>query len=273
MNLYQNLKAKAVTTIIEKLRVLSLVAMLTAVSITSFGWGRTGHHTIVDIAQNYVSSSTLDSISKYLANDTWHAASTWMDELRGNSQFDYMRKWHYINVDKGQTYNPTIENGDNVVTQLDSAIFKLKNRRNLTPEQVTINLKVLFHLMGDLHNPLHAGYGSDRGGNDVRVVYNGKSFNLHRIWDTEIIETNLSVKDNLLNRRKNTKRRELKRIAKGNATTWFNDARNALPTVYSLNNDTITTAYLEQGHPVAENLLFTAGVRLGFTLNDIFRKY
>lgn len=266
-------KSKTITIIIEKLRLVSLFALLTSVSIASFGWGRTGHHTIVDIAQNYVSKSTLDSINKYLSNDTWHAASTWMDELRGNSQFDYMRKWHYINVDKGQAYNPTIENGDNVVTQLDSAIFKLKNRRNLTPEQVTINLKVIFHLMGDLHNPMHAGYGSDRGGNNVKVVYNGKSFNLHRIWDTEIIETNQYYKDNISNKINNTKKRELKRIVKGNATTWFIDARNALPTVYSLTSDTITTEYLEHGHPVAENLLFSAGVRLGFTLNDIFRKY
>lgn len=271
MNL--QLKRNTKTTIIAKLRLVSLVALLTSVSIASFGWGRTGHHTIVDIAQNYVSNSTLDSISKYLANDTWHAASTWMDELRGNSQYNYMQKWHYINVDKGQAYSPTIENGDNVVTQLDSAIFNLKNRRNLTPEQVKLNLKVLFHLMGDLHNPLHVGYGSDRGGNDVRVVFNGKSFSLHRIWDTEIIETNQYFKDNISSKLQNTRRRELKRIAKGNATIWFIDGRNALPTVYTLSSDTITTDYLEQGHPVAENLLFLAGVRLGFTLNDIFRKY
>lgn len=266
-------KSKAITLIIEKLRLVSLFAFLTSVSIASFGWGQTGHHTIADIAQHYVSSSTLDSISKYLANDTWHAASTWMDELRGNSQFDYMRKWHYINVDKDQAYSPTIENGDNVVTQLDIAIHNLKNRKNLTAEQVTINLKVIFHLMGDLHNPLHVGYGADRGGNDVKVVFNDKSFNLHRIWDTEIIETNQHFKDNISNKQNETKKRELKRIAKGNATTWFIEARNALPSVYALSSNTITTEYLELGHPVAENLLFRAGVRLGFTLNDIFRKY
>jgi hypothetical protein len=127
--------------------------------------------------------------------------------------------------------------------------------------------------MGDLHNPLHAGYGFDRGGNDTKVVFNGRSFNLHRIWDAEIIETNDNFKDNISTKLKDTKRRELKRIAKGSASVWFIDAREALPTVYALSSDTITTEYLEQGHPVAENLLFLAGVRLGYTLNDIFRKY
>jgi hypothetical protein len=266
-------KTKTASVIIEKLRLVSLFTVLTSISIASFGWGRTGHHTIIDIAQNYVSISTFDSVNKYLTPDSWHATSTWMDELRGNSQFDYMRKWHYINVDKNQTYSPTIENGDNVVTQLDSAIYKLKNRRNLTPEQVKLNLRVLLHLMGDLHNPLHAGYGSDRGGNDVKVIFNGKSFNLHRIWDTEIIETNPFAKDNIAYRLKKTKKSELKPLTKGNATIWFMDARAALPTVYALSTDTITTEYLQQGHPVAENLLFVAGVRLGYTLNDIFRKF
>jgi hypothetical protein len=267
------LSTKSIKLIIEKLRLALLFVLLLSISTSSFGWGRTGHHTIVDIAQNYVSKSTLDSISKYLTNESWHTSSTWMDELRGNKQFDYMRKWHYVNVDKDKAFSPSIENGDNVVTQLDSAIFNLRNRRNLTPEQVTLNLKVLFHLMGDLHNPLHAGYGFDRGGNDVRVVFKGKSFNLHRIWDTEIIETNQYFEENISTKVKNTKRRKLKRIAKGNATTWFIDTRSALPTVYALSSDTITTEYLEQGHPVAENLIFRAGVRLGYTLNDIFRKY
>lgn len=257
----------------RNLRLFSLVVLFTSASLTSFGWGRTGHHMIVDIAQKYVASSTLDSINKYLKPDTWHATSTWMDELRGNTQFDYMRKWHYINLEPNQAYTPFIEDGDNVVTQLDSAIYKLKNRQHLSPEQVKINLRVLFHLMGDLHNPLHVGYGSDRGGNDVRVVFDDKSFSLHRIWDTEIIETNPQVKDNIAKRVRKTKKRKLKHIAKGNAATWHTDARAALPIVYSLSSDTITSEYLERGHPVAEDLLFRAGVRLGYTLNEIFQSY
>lgn len=259
--------------VLKFLRFFTIAILLTSTSIASFGWGRTGHHTIVDIAQNYVTTSTLDSINKYLAPDTWHATSTWMDELRGNSQYNYMRKWHYINLEPNQPYSPSIENGDNVVAQLDSAIFKLKNRNNLTPEQVKLNLRVLFHLMGDLHNPLHVGYGSDRGGNDVKVVFNNRSFTLHRIWDTEIIETNQFAKDNIAKRVIKTKKRNLNRIAKGNATKWYLDARAALPVVYSLSSDTISTDYLKRGHPVAENLLFLAGARLGYTLNDIFREY
>jgi hypothetical protein len=184
-----------------------------------------------------------------------------------------MRKWHYINLEPNEAYSPTIENGDNVVTQLDAAIRNLKTRRNLTPEQVKLNLKVLFHLMGDLHNPLHVGYGNDRGGNDVKVIYNDKTFSLHRIWDTEIVETQTNAKGDVMDRLQHTKKRKLKRLARGSAQNWFLNSRAALPVVYSLSSDTITTPYLEQGYPVAQNLLFLGGVRLGITLNDIFRKY
>jgi len=72
-------------------------------NITSFsyGWGRVGHNIIVEVAKSYASNSVRDSVSKYLGDMTWESASTWMDELRGNSQYDFMKQWHYINVEKG----------------------------------------------------------------------------------------------------------------------------------------------------------------------------
>jgi hypothetical protein len=127
--------------------------------------------------------------------------------------------------------------------------------------------------MGDLHNPLHVGYGYDRGGNDVKVLFNNKTYSLHRIWDTEIIEVKQTTQSDIMDRLQKTKKRKLKRIAKGSAPKWLADSRSALPVVYSLTTDTITTQYFEQGNPVAENLLFLGGVRLGVTLNQIFRKY
>ena len=51
------------------------------------------------------------------------------------------------------------------------------------------NLKVIFHLIGDLHQPLHTGYASDRGGNTKSVRYFNKSTNLHYVWDELIIKS------------------------------------------------------------------------------------
>ena len=45
----------------------------------------------------------------------------------------------------------------------------------------------LCHLVGDLHQPLHAGYKDDRGGNYVKVSYKGETINLHQFWDSALI--------------------------------------------------------------------------------------
>ena len=45
----------------------------------------------------------------------------------------------------------------------------------------------LVHVIGDVHQPLHCGYGYDRGGNDVSVTFFGKSTELHAVWDSGIL--------------------------------------------------------------------------------------
>jgi hypothetical protein len=46
--------------------------------------------------------------------------------------------------------------------------------------------KFLLHLIGDLHNPLHAESIS-RGGNDIEVIFSGEKTNLHFVWDVKIL--------------------------------------------------------------------------------------
>jgi len=50
----------------------------------------------------------------------------------------------------------------------------------------------LCHLVADLHQPLHAGFRDDRGGNDVAVVYGGEHSNLHRFWDSLLANERLA---------------------------------------------------------------------------------
>jgi hypothetical protein len=54
----------------------------------------------------------------------------------------------------------------------------------------------LCHLVGDLHQPLHAGYRDDRGGNYVEVSYLGEAINLHQFWDRAVIREYLGPDGN-----------------------------------------------------------------------------
>ena len=51
-----------------------------------------------------------------------------------------------------------------------------------------IALRFVAHLVGDIHQPLHAGFAEDRGGNSVDVRFNGRKMNLHSLWDTALVE-------------------------------------------------------------------------------------
>jgi hypothetical protein len=252
------------------LRFVLVAISLFSINTFSYGWGKVGHHIIVDVAKNYASKNVQDSVSKYLGDMTWEAASTWMDEQRGDSQYDYMKKWHYINIDKGNRYDSTYENGNNVVKQLEIAIKNLKNRSTLTKDEVALNIRVLFHLMGDLHQPLHVGYGSDRGGNDVKLTFNGKLLSLHRIWDTDIIESK-NTTDDVLGLLSKTSKRKVKKMAKGDAVQWLNQTRASLDIVYSY-TDVIGDDYINKSYPIIENQLLAGGVRLGNVLDEIFKK-
>jgi hypothetical protein len=52
---------------------------------------------------------------------------------------------------------------------------------------LTEALLFLAHFVGDVHQPLHVGFTSDAGGNTILVHWYRRKYNLHHIWDNEII--------------------------------------------------------------------------------------
>jgi hypothetical protein len=48
-------------------------------------------------------------------------------------------------------------------------------------------LKYIVHLVGDIHQPVHAGYASDKGGNGYQLQAFGRGSNLHSLWDSGLI--------------------------------------------------------------------------------------
>ena len=255
----------------KKLRLPFIFILLLKFTTVSYGWGAAGHHIVAEIAQSYVSKDIQDSVNKYLGKTTWDSASTWMDDKRGNSKYNFMKEWHYLNLEKDQKYDTSNANGNNVIAQLQKAIYNLMNRKKLSNDEINFNLKVLFHLMGDFHQPLHVGYGVDKGGNTIKVTFNKRSTNLHHIWDSEIIEyKNITYKsiESLLSK---LSKRRIKKIADGDIIKWFENTRKYLASVYSY-TDVINEDYIDKSYVIIENQILDAGIRLGKTLNDIFKK-
>jgi hypothetical protein len=49
-------------------------------------------------------------------------------------------------------------------------------------------LRFLIHCIEDLHQPCHVGDNHDKGGNPTQVRFFGRGSNMHRVWDSDIIE-------------------------------------------------------------------------------------
>ena len=150
-------------------------------------WGHTGHQLVAELAMHQLSDATRVKVERILNGMTPAQAGSWMDEVRSDAQYKYTAPWHFVNIDAGQSYKPAP--GGDIITALNKAYTELQHIEDLTQEQVKFDVLVLFHLCGDLMQPLHVGYGSDKGGNTYQVHYNGKGTNLHSVWDSRIIES------------------------------------------------------------------------------------
>ncbi len=167
--------------------ILSLL-LLTVFLPTSYSWGPIGHRVVGLIAEQHLSKKALKKIKVVLGKETLAEVSTFMDFIRSDSKYRHMSPWHYCTIPDGKTYEEagTPEEGDVIVT-IERLIAELESK-NFTDYDEAFALKMLVHLVGDIHQPLHVGNGEDRGGNDVKLEYFFRSSNLHRVWDSGIID-------------------------------------------------------------------------------------
>lgn len=239
--------------------------------LESFAWGKDGHRIVAEIAKSQLRKSIQDSVSKYLGVMSFDDAATWMDDVRGDASFDFMKPWHFIDIEKGQTYVP--KPGDqNCYTELQRVINELKTKKKLTKDQITTDIKVLFHLCGDIAQPLHTGYPEDKGGNNVNVSILSKTANLHHVWDSDIIYYKKITAQTCIVAFSKLTKVQLDNIRKIDVLVWMNDSRALLPEVYTFQKYTIDENYIDKNVPVIEKQLFDAGIRLGAVLNSVFSK-
>ncbi len=101
---------------------------------------------------------------------------------------DYTADWHWVTIQDNQTYVQSLKNpnGD-VVATIERIIADLKAKK-LSGKAEQEAVKMLIHLIGDIHQPLHVGGGNDRGGNDIKVTWFRNDSNLHRVWDSDMID-------------------------------------------------------------------------------------
>lgn len=251
-------------------KTIIVIAILSLFSKVGLAWGKEGHQIVAQIAQQFIGGPGRDTINYYLNGISFEEAATWMDEIKSDHSYDYMKPWHYINIEKDATYVKSDKK--NIVTVLEFVISQLKHRSKLSKEEIEINLKMLFHLVGDLHQPLHVGYGSDRGGNDVHVKYLGKTkANLHYVWDEKIIQTQHITFDSCMALANKLSAAEIKAYQKIDVVSWMYSSRDLLPNVYAFTGSNLSKNYIKKNASLIKRQLVIAGIRLAAVLNTAFK--
>jgi len=171
--------------------VLTIVTIALSFSGSVLAWGTTGHRVTGLIADQHLSGYARARVTQILGGETLAQASTWADFMRSNPSEFWQKTaspWHYVTVPRGSEYAEVgaPPQGDSV-TAIKRFTTALKDP-DASLEDQQLALRFLVHVIGDLHQPLHAGNGTDRGGNDFDVTYAGRRSNLHWVWDNGLID-------------------------------------------------------------------------------------
>ena len=252
------------------LRIL-LVIVSCAVSAQLLAWGQTGHRVVGQIAQNHLSKKAKKNIAKVLRDETLAEVANWMDFIKSDSTYDHMKPWHYATIPNGKTYAEagTPKEGDIIVT-INRLVEELKSKK-FTDGDETVALKLLVHLVGDIHQPLHVGNGEDRGANKISVKYFWKKSNLHRVWDSGIIDEQHYSYTEYTNWIDHVSKENEKTWQQDSVLDWANESMSYRETIYNLpDNKSISYKYNYKHLEIVNKRLAQGGIRLAGLLNEIY---
>jgi hypothetical protein len=246
------------------------IALLIASTSSVLAWGPTGHRAMGLVAEKHLSRKAKRAMTRLLQGESVAMTSTWMDEIRSDSTYDYASDWHWVTIPDGQTYEQSEKNpkGD-VIATIERIVIELKSRKFSGKEEVE-RLKMLIHLIGDIHQPLHVGRGPDRGGNNVKIMWFRAESNLHRVWDSDMIDDkNLSYSE-LAEWLGQPSDQDLEKWQKSSVREWAAESISYRKQVYDYGDGSIGYRYSYKHFHIVKLRLLQSGVRLASVLNSIY---
>lgn len=267
----------------KRIALLSLSMILMLQSISMYAWGPLGHDVVAAIAEQHLTKKAKKEISKLLDGKSIVYYSSWMDNIQNSPYwkdgYNATKTWHYANVDKGHTYQTMTKNPDgDVITGLEQLTDAMVNHYDELTDSMKVDyIKMIVHMVGDLHCPMHAGRLSDRGGNQTKVKWFGKPTNLHSVWDSKLIESarkwNYSEWVDQLDR---TDKKFRNAVMSGSYEQWFDATVENAAGIYEYVEDmkqempNLSYQYVFDYSPLLEQQLLLGGYRLAYVLNNIF---
>ena len=140
--------------------------------------------------------------------------------------------------------------------------------------ETRIALRFVAHLVGDIHQPLHAGFAEDRGGNSVNVRFNGRKENLHSLWDTALVKLEEGTPAEIAARiQAAVTSDDVQQWQQGTPAEWALESLAIVRTqVYRIPaSGEIGATYIEPSRAIVRTRFAQAGARLAWMLNQTFQ--
>lgn len=256
---------------------LSVLIVLMLISFSGFAadadWGKTGHRATAEIAENHLNKKAQKAIDDLLDGYGLAFVANYADDIKSDNEFRKYGPWHYVNIDPEEdTYleAEASEEGD-LVQAVRKCVAVLKDK-NASREDKQFHLKMLVHFVGDLHQPFHAGHSEDKGGNDIQVRWFNDGSNIHRVWDSEMINFYQMSYTELAINTQDLTQNQISKIQNGKLLDWVYESRDLAESLYSgvENGDKLGYRYMYDQMPTVLSQLQKGGLRLAKILNDIY---
>jgi hypothetical protein len=233
-------------------------------------WGDKGHRIVAAIARGQLDKEVVELVDYYLKGTTWEDAACWMDQPSQNKKYEATKAQHLVTLPKDKTFVKSRE--PSLINQLDFVTSMIQKRSMLGLEMVGEHIRILFHLLADLHQPLHAGYPEDKNGSTAAVKYNGKTTDLHSFWDNDIIDESKVDVWKCTKYIFGLQQKDRSAIQKIDYVSWLNETRATLGDVYAFKDGVLDKAYIDKNAALVEQQLSKAALRLIAVINSLFKQ-
>lgn len=247
-------------------------------AFTLVSWGVIGHRAIGKIAENHLNSQAQTAVKAILGDQSLSEVSTYADEVRSRPEYKKTGAWHYINLPVGLTKEQFIKKvgemtQDNVYSALLQCEQDLQSKMT-SRDQKIFALKFIVHLVGDLHQPMHVSREEDKGGNSIQLNFNGQGSNLHRIWDSGLIEKQGLTYEQLAASNDKASSAEIIQWQAEPVMQWLYESYQVSSQLYhevdSMKSRSIGDSYYNAHIAVVGERIEKGGIRLAGVLNTIF---
>ena len=259
------------------------VAALFAVS-SAYGWNSAGHCTIGHIADQHLTPKARKMCDKYLGHSLAYYAS-WMDQWRYSEEYHHTARWHAVGVKDGEfipgeivgdisIFRAPLTPDEHGVARMDQLLDALKDYRNMPDSAVSVNLKLIIHMVGDMHCPGHVFYHDQKqfefkeDGKDARFHgYNDRAFGRFHKGKTA---------DQFCKAYCRLTKEEIAELCKGDLASWIKQNEPTFRECYKMLSPTVDYKDLPEQNKfrmkeIADKLLIEAGYRLAHVMNQIFK--